>query len=414
MRETALTDDLVQKTPLSTRGKRTTLRDTIVKDLVLIVSNDKKTFCYLEQGLSSQLEQMEVIGTFPDVGADRARDVARKLRQRNRKKDDIMAGGPSAGPTFASVAHAYVKAITNRRLNKSVVADQKFVCRNLIDPNVNPFAAKPISQVTEHDVCDLVTVLKERGPQLAIAGLRKLKTIFHWAMRPDLRDRFRLTSNPTIHLSAGTFGLRTRFSSHILTVRELRVYLNAVDLLPDARERGLALAFALTGLRRSDLLNMRWSDLDLDRKIWKIWKRDRGFALPLSEAMADLLVRLRDSAGPDADAFVFTEGKPAINMTRLKRRLDAAMEIVGSAMNERPVQPWVFHDIRRTVHTVLSASSVDCNVASLALGRRLWMPRVYGGARHYVNAIRVALNYQANELAAIKDGSQPDWDRDWD
>jgi len=411
MRETALiTDDLAKTTPLCKKGRRNMLRDTMVDGLALIVGHNKKTFCYIAPRLSSLGEKAQVIGTFPEIGTDRARDVARMLRREGQSEDGISGAELNAAPTFASVAHAYVEAITDRDFNKSVEADQKFVRRNFIDPKVNPFAEKPIDQVTEHDVAELIKILHARGPQLAVAGLAKLNTLFNWALRPYRRRHFNIASNPAAHPSARLFGLRKSCRTHFLSPGDLRVYLNAVEMLPNARERGLAHALVLTGLGGNNLLKMRWSELDLEGRLWTKAEVKRGiaFKLPLSDAMVDLLVGLRDSTGPDAGAFVFGRERPTIDMSRLKRRIDAAMEIVQCDMNMSPIRPWVFHDIRRTVHVALLNTGLDNEAAGVALGRGLSL-KVLWGKRQHAGAIRVALNEHAQFLAAVKDGSQLDW-----
>ncbi|WP_411567489.1 phage integrase central domain-containing protein [Sinorhizobium meliloti] len=68
-----------------------------------------------------------------------------------------------------------------------------------MDSDHNPWAAhKPIDQVTDSDVADLVEATRCRGtPALARNCLVKVRTMFAWAMAPDRRRGFGLRQNPS-------------------------------------------------------------------------------------------------------------------------------------------------------------------------------------------------------------------------
>ena len=107
---------------------------------------------------------------------------------------------------------------------------------------------------------------------------------------------------------------------------------------------------------------MRWSELNLDSRIWTLpgsrTKNGVEHVVPLSTqvfAIISAMPRIADSK------FVFTiAGDSHIGgFDRVKTRLDARMQLATS---------WVFHDLRRTAATVLVANNVDMKTAQVRLG----------------------------------------------
>jgi hypothetical protein len=79
--------------------------------------------------------------------------------------------------------------------------------------------------------------------------------------------------------------------------------------------------------------------------------------------------------------------------TRIDRRL---AEILG-----REVQPWVIHDLRRTVRSHLSALQVPDHVCEMVIGHgRKGLQRIYDQHR-YENEMRQALERWAARLRSI-------------
>ena len=121
----------------------------------------------------------------------------------------------------------------------------------------------------------------------------------------------------------------------------------------------------LTGQRKSEVANVRWSEFDLDKRIWVVpperMKAGAAHAVPLSDGAIDLLRGLpRFDRGGYLFSFTFGE-RPANSFGRAKMRLDALMP--------PGAPPFVFHDIRRTVRTRLSAvPNVSDLVRELVIG----------------------------------------------
>jgi integrase len=150
----------------------------------------------------------------------------------------------------------------------------------------------------------------------------------------------------------------------VLSDEELRALWQATDALgyPFAP---LVKLLALTGQRRSDVGEARWSEFDLGKKLWTIpaerYKTNAVHVVPLSDDAIAILEKLPRFNRGDC-MFTTTFGvRPASGFSWLKARLDKLME-------GKVAGPWILHDIRRTVRTQLSALPVADNVRELVIG----------------------------------------------
>jgi integrase len=156
---------------------------------------------------------------------------------------------------------------------------------------------------------------------------------------------------------------------------------------------------ALTGQRKSEVAEARWSEIDPARKLWTIpaerMKADSAHVVPLSDDVVALLESLPRFANGDY-LFSTTAGAKAVNgFSKAKERLDREMaEELGSTP-----QPFVIHDIRRTMRTGLSALPVPDLVRELVIAHtKPGLHKVYD--RHAYLA-RHALELWAARLRSI-------------
>lgn len=111
----------------------------------------------------------------------------------------------------------------------------------------------------------------------------------------------------------------------------------------------------LAGQREMECAGMVWSEVDFDKALWTIpaarMKSDRAHVVPIGPDALALLRSLPRWTGP----FVYTtrDGRVPVNgFSRVKIRLD---ELSG-------VKGWVFHDLRRTMRSGLSALPIEDRV----------------------------------------------------
>ncbi len=120
----------------------------------------------------------------------------------------------------------------------------------------------------------------------------------------------------------------------------------------------------LTGARRSEISDMRWTEIDFAARIWLLpaarSKNGQEHTVPLSPAAIEVLKGL---AHNDGDLVFSLNGETSISsFHKIKRRLDALMPADMPA--------WVFHDIRRSVAGNMAALGISLPVIEKVLNHQ--------------------------------------------
>ena len=141
----------------------------------------------------------------------------------------------------------------------------------------------------------------------------------------------------------------------VLTDDELRMVWNAADQL--GPPFGLVVKLLiLTGQRRGEVVNMEWSEISLDRRLWCLprerVKNDRAHDVPLTPQAIDVLRQVPRISG----RFIFSiNGEIPINgFGKNKDRLDALLP--------SDIAAWTIHDIRRTVASGMAKLGISLPV----------------------------------------------------
>lgn len=126
----------------------------------------------------------------------------------------------------------------------------------------------------------------------------------------------------------------------------------------------LAVAFG-TGLRKGDILGLRWEDLDLDRGIISIQMQKTGepLEIPMIPMLRNLLLQMRGMAGPSP--FVFSLGSKRQEIGDIKTAFRNALRRSGLAL-----KGYRFHDIRRTFARMLFEKGVALTKIQRLLGHK--------------------------------------------
>ncbi|WP_368622952.1 tyrosine-type recombinase/integrase [Paraburkholderia sp. BR13444] len=218
--------------------------------------------------------------------------------------------------------------------------------RRALDKDVLPaIGNKPIGAVTADDIVAICERIKSRGaPKMALHTRNVVKRLYAYLIARQLA-----TSNPAEVVPArsiATFDSRTR----VLSGAEIGVMLRTIDTSNIRRPLKLALhLLVLTMARKSDLIESRWAEFDLDNALWTIpaarlnAREDRIVRLP-RQAVARLreLQRARTS-----ETYVFPSVR-GDDRPIAKSTLNQAVKALGL-----DVEHFVLHDFRRTASTHL-------------------------------------------------------------
>ncbi len=209
---------------------------------------------------------------------------------------------------------------------------------------------RQISEITDLDVIAVVKAAKGRGaPHQAHNLLTLARRLFSWAI--DQRE-YGLKNSPCDRLKPKAIIGKKQSRKRTLDDEELRAFWKATASM--GYPYGLLFQMlALTGQRKSEVAEARWPEFDLARELWTIpaerMKAGAPHLVPLSN---DVITILKSLPGYYPGDFLFSTtfgAKPVNGFSKAKANLEKAMQA-----ELRKLEPFVIHDIRRTMRTGLS------------------------------------------------------------
>jgi integrase len=190
--------------------------------------------------------------------------------------------------------------------------------------------------ITRRDVLDLLDRVVDSGkPIAANRVLAVVRKMFNWALSRDI-----IATSPCTGVKPP---VAEQSRDRVLADFELAAVWRAAAKL-GGPFGALVKLLILTGARRDEVAGMRWSEIDLDARLWTLprerTRNDRPHETPLSEPASATLEALPRIAG---GGYVLTTSgtAPSSGYSKGKRRLDALLPADMPA--------WRLHDVRRSV-----------------------------------------------------------------
>lgn len=270
--------------------------------------------------------------------------------------------------------------------------------KRVLEKDVYPaIGGKQIADVTVSDVLAITDRIKARGAdQMALQARNVLKRLFSYAIA-----REKVTFNPAAAVES-RFIATARSRDVALTSDELGRLLRTIYQSSMKRSHKLALhLLILCMVRKSELIEARWEELDLSSAIWLIpaerMKMDKPHLVPLSRQAVAMFEELKGLAC--GSEWVFPSRgdlhKPISKST---------LNVVVRAL-EHDVRDFVIHDFRRTASTNLHEAGFSSDWIEKALAHETGGIRgVYNHAR-YADQRREMLQWWADFVdAQIEEG----------
>ncbi|MGA2313391.1 MAG: integrase arm-type DNA-binding domain-containing protein [Xanthobacteraceae bacterium] len=408
-----LTDAKVRSLKPAPDGKPYDVKDTEIPGLrVRVLGGGQRTFVLLARFPGSPNPTRRALGAYGDLTLEEARQKAsawRKLLRNGvdphvQQERERLAELRQRQTTFTAVAEDFIRdKLPGERKGREAERDirREFVPR---------WGKRPIAEITAHDVRDVVMAAKDRGAPYQAHNLLVLgRRLFSWAIDQQI---YGLESSPCERLKPKAIIGKKVFRTRILDDDQLRAFWRATRRL-GYPYGPLFRMLALTGQRKSEVAEARWSEIDLARKLWVIpaerMKADAAHVVPLSDDVIAILEGLPRFKKGDF-LFSTTFGvKPVNGFSKAKERLDKRMRLSWCALGrvrgvdrrKAHVESWVIHDVRRTMRTGLSALPVSDLVRELVIAHtKPGLHRVYD-QHAYLDEKRHALELWASRLRAI-------------
>ena len=369
-----LTKRLVDSVRPSAEESRTW--DTEIKGLVLRVFPDGRKSFALKYRIRSR-QRWFTIGNFGDPWTvEEARARARTVLRAAEDGKDLQSAKEEQreAPTVAELTERYLKEGPRSKPNKRASSwyhDTSRLRRHVI-PLIGKQSAAELKrkdvELMQADILEGKTAATIKGKKRGLARVRGGATIaggvvrsfaamMAWAVRDGI-----VPTNPCIGVTRVATPRRERY----LSVEEIQAVLGAADSLARAGEIPQSFAdavrlLALTGARRTEILELRWSEVDLLRARI-ILPRHRSKtgekSIPLNTASVDVLKRHHSEAN---GVFVFP-GKggngPLVGVSKRWEQVRTLAEIPDLRM----------HDLRHSFASFAVADGASLFLVGKALG----------------------------------------------
>jgi integrase len=264
------------------------------------------------------------------------------------------------------------------------------------------WSGRDVQGITKRDVLDLLDSMVARGaPVAANRTLSTLKMAFGWCVKRDI-----LAASPCDHIDAPS---PETSQERELSGPELVAIWRAADRTGYPYGRMIQVLM-LTGQRLDEVLAAVRSEFDFAARIWTLPRprtnNDREHRVPLSDQVIAILKDLPKIESKAGYLFTTTGDVPVSNLSRRKRRLDAAtlaeLRKIDPEISE--LVPWRQHHMRHTLKTWMQRARIPKDVRNAVQNHFDGdMDELYG---HYSFEAekRDALDRWARHLAALIDG----------
>ncbi len=260
--------------------------------------------------------------------------------------------------------------------NKQITKEHVLRQRSLIVNHIleDPIAEKIVTEIRRRDVIEFRRrLLQKTGPRTVNKTIGVLKCIYREGILLEDLDR-----NPCEGVGNIKYQIR---ESGIFTREEIQALFPKDGLGPwaDLKVYCAFLIAATCGLRRGEILALRWKHLDFDELIIHVqeamksdteigkpkWEKERNVPLPSRTALE--LKKLRGQSMyvlPESFVFSRDDGRPMLR-SWCAYYFERAMEKAGIDRKKRQLRP---HSFRHSLNMILRDAGYDAAKTRAALG----------------------------------------------
>lgn len=256
---------------------------------------------------------------------------------------------------------------------------------------------KQVADVTVTDILTITDKIKKRGAdQMALQTRNVLKRLFAYAIARE-KTQF----NPAAAIE-GKFIAQAKSRDVALTPEEVGKLLRAIYQSSMKRAHKLALhLLILCMVRKSELIEAKWEELDLEAGEWAIpgerMKKDKPHLVSLSRQAVAMFEELKGLAS--GSAWVFPS-RGDLRQPISKSTLNVAVRAL-----EIDVRDFVIHDFRRTASTHLHEAGFNSDWIEKSLAHETKGIRGVYNRAQYADQRREMLQWWADFVdSQIQDG----------
>ena len=242
-----------------------------------------------------------------------------------------------------------------RWLQEAKMADStRAMRRSIYERDILPtFRNRLLTEISPDDLRAMCAKVKARGAPATAVHVRDIvKLVYAFAILHGEK-----VANPADEVgpaSIATFVPKDRS----LSPAEIRVMLGQLEHVPTLPTIRLGMKlFLLTMVRKSELQDATWDEVDFENAVWSIpkerMKRSKAHNVYLAEQAIDILIALKTCAGNSKYLLPSRYDADAPMSRATFNRITTAV-VVRAKKEGLPLEPFTVHDLRRTGSTLLN------------------------------------------------------------
>ena len=337
---------------------RTTYHDTNTIGLSIRVANTGRKTFIVRKKLNNK-DTFSSVGHYPSTTIHQARSKARDILNvidkginPNNIRGDVLT---KQSITLQKVFEDY--SISKHNLASSTL--KNYI--SILDNYLNDWKKKAISEITRdmveqrhRDITQGKGKFNESTSR-ANTTMRLVRALFNYAkgQYEDSRGEPLFVHNPVDRITHNKGWNKEKIRQGVVHKYDLKKWYDGVMKLPIQEDnvsrntsaevvRDFLIFVMFSGLRRNEVLEMKWSDIDFKNHSFTIedTKNNESHSLPLNFKLDEVLERRKNDSG---NPYIFQGFKPNGHLHPPKRQLERARELCGGHFTN--------HDIRRTFET---------------------------------------------------------------
>lgn len=354
--------------PVPSAGRANYYDDDIKRLVMRVTPSGTKTF-YIIKRTASSVAWLK-LGTFPEMTVEIARAQAQaKLAEFAAGKDPVKARRQekmkqTLGQAYEQWRRLYAgpkrlkSADETHRIWERCLGTlpdeppKKHGRKRTKHPAGVDWSQRRLDEIEKTDVRRLHASLGETTPILANRVLEILSTIYNRA-----REWGYAGDNPAEGIEPFAETKRDRFLKH----DELPRFFKALEEDTSQDFKHFVLLALLTGARRSNVLAMRWQDIDFATSLWRIPDTKNGE--PLQVPLIPEALQILDARGRREAGYVFPAASASGHMTAPKKRWKALCK-------RAKLENLTMHDLRRSLGSWQAITGASLAIIGKTLGHK--------------------------------------------
>jgi integrase len=330
-----------------------TYRDSKEKGLNLYVTaNGHKSFIFRKyiDGKDHRI----ILGHFPDMSVELARKEAQKIKgqiaegKNPYEEEEKIAAEKTFGEACELFMEKYAKTENKITTWQDIEKRLKKVLPH--------WSHRLLSSISRYEMQDMhARIGQEHGKIEANRVFSYIRTIYNKMINWGLTG-----ANPATGIQKFKEQKRDRFILH----DELPKFMEALEMEPNRAMRDFFLMCLYTGARKSNVLSMRWEDVDFSINEWRIpdTKNGEPVRIPLIEEALEILRDRSWIKGPSIP-WVFPGHSKSGHLAQPKAAWKRILERAG-LKNLR------IHDLRRTLGSYQAIAGASLTIIGKSLGHK--------------------------------------------